>query len=135
MDKTNYNGNYDANFSDLVGKILTKIEGEVGDDTLKLFCSDGSVYQMHYYLDCCASCTLEDVCGDLADLIGSPILKAEESSSNKNPPGVTKEYQDSFTWTFYHLATIKGYVTLRWYGESNGYYSESVTFERLENAA
>ncbi|WP_458249914.1 hypothetical protein [Bacillus paranthracis] len=28
---------------------------------------------------------------------------------------------------------MKGYVTLRWLGESNGYYSESVDFVQLEN--
>lgn len=133
MEK-NYNDTYDAEFSDLVGKTITEITGKVGDETLTSHCVDGSVYQMHYYDDCCASCNLEDVCGDLKDLIGSPIVKAEENSSNENPADAkpeTIEYQDSFTWTFYHLSTVKGTVTLRWYGQSNGYYSESVTFERL----
>ena len=59
-------------------------------------------------------------------LIGEEILLAEEATSNENPKGIKPEYQESFTWTFYKLATRKGYVDIRWYGESNGYYSEAV---------
>ena len=75
------------------------------------------------------------IIGELNDLIGSPITLAEEiiHKQDVNPSGVKiPEYQDSFTWTFYKLATINGYVTIRWYGESNGYYSESVDWGRDE---
>ena len=62
------------------------------------------------------------------------ILLAEEvTHENENPDVIAEipEYQDSFTWTFYKLATIKGSIAIRWYGVSNGYYSESVEFVKI----
>lgn len=114
----------------LVGKTLVKAEED--GDTITFETSDGEVYQLLHEQDCCESVTIEDICGDLDDLVGSPIIEAEEVTSGENPAGIVKEYPDSFTWTFYKMGTAKGFVTLRWYGESNGYYSESVNFIRIK---
>lgn len=116
------------NISKLIGKTLTDIR--VDADQIIFEDDTSQQYKMYHRQDCCEGVYIEDIIGDIKDLIGNPILMAEESTSNENPEGITKEYQDSFTWTFYKLATIKGYVTIRWYGESNGYYSESVEFEK-----
>ena len=122
-----------CNFDKLKGKIVTEIKGcKVGSDEIRFICNDGSEYLMYHVQDCCESVTLEDIAGDVNDLINSEIMLAEEVTSNENPEGVKPEYQDSFTWTFYKLRTINGSVTLRWYGESNGYYSESVDFAKLK---
>lgn len=121
-------------FSVLKGQVLESIIGDVGDDVMLFKCIDGTTYQMYHYQDCCEDVSIEDICGNLNDLIGTPILEAEESTSGDNPPDVdmSDQYQDSFTWTFYKLRTIKGDVTIRWYGSSNGYYSERVSFERTK---
>ncbi len=109
---------------------FSEITGNVGDDEIKFITDDGETYVMYHSQDCCESVQVEDISGDFSDLIGSPILEAEcITNSEDNSP----EYAESFTWTFYKLGTIKGYVTIRWLGESNGYYSESVDI-RMENA-
>jgi hypothetical protein len=120
-------------FKDLIGKTLTNVEGEVGGESITFTASDGTSYSLHHSQNCCEHVSVEDICGDLSDLVGSPIIEAEESESDQNPEGMPPpEYaDDSFTWTFYKLATAKGRVTIRWYGSSNGYYSESVDFEKV----
>ena len=119
-------------FETLKGAVLTEISGlSEGSDEVTFTTYEGKQYFMYHSQDCCENVQIEDIIGDVDDLLNSPILEAEEVTSTENPEGVTKEYQDSFTWTFYKLGTIKGHVTIRWYGESNGYYSESVNFREL----
>mgnify|MGYP000887116456 CR=1 FL=1 len=115
-------------FSTLLGLTLASIDTQ--DDEIIFTTTDGRVFQMDHAQDCCETVEIESIVGDLNDLIGSPILKAEESTSDTRPESVpAEEYEpESQTWTFYKLATIKGYVDIRWYGASNGYYSESVDF-------
>lgn len=114
---------------ELLGRTMRSVTRN-GNETIDFECIDGTRWQMYYDPDCCASCNIEDVVGDLDDLVGSPIAMAEESTNSDNPR--ESEYPDeSFTWTFYRFATVKGYVTVRWYGSSNGYYSESASFRRV----
>lgn len=97
--------------------------------------ADGVKYVMGYEADCCASCEITDLNGDLSDLVGVPITLANESYDE--PEGWIPDTYDemgTWTWTFYRLATCKGHVDIRWFGSSNGYYSESVSFYRLEPA-
>lgn len=118
--------------SELLGKTLTEISKD--NDSITFMTSEGVMYKMFHDQDCCEDVRIEDIEGDLNDLIGSPILQAEESTNSTDTFGKI-EYPDSFTWTFYKLATVKGYVTIRWLGESNGYYSESVDFVKMKPKA
>ncbi|AGY48526.1 hypothetical protein Spock_126 [Bacillus phage Spock] len=117
--------NEDFEFEELVGKTFTRIKNERSDE-LVFYDTDGEIYVMYHQQDCCESVYIEDIDGDLDDLLNSPILMAEAVSESGND----SDYGTS-TWTFYKIATIKGTVTLRWLGESNGYYSESVDFVRV----
>jgi hypothetical protein len=116
-------------FESLKGKVITELLGlEDGSEVVKFICSDGTEYNMYHDQDCCENVRIIDVVGDINDLIGEPLLLAEESTSNEEQEDIKIGDYDSGTWTFYKLATRKGYVDIRWLGESNGYYSESVDF-------
>lgn len=117
-----------------LGKTFIEIKGKVGNKELEFTLEDGSKYVMYHSQDCCEDVLIEDITGDLQDLIGSPIIRAEEASSNKSLPGqdLSDVWYDSFTWTFYKLATRKGYVDIRWLGTSNGHYSERVDIREVK---
>lgn len=110
------------------------------DESLTFVTSDNKKYKMYHPQDCFEEVSIEDIVGDLDDLIGSPILMAEKITHDKEiPEGLTNPRKDedydggqSFTWTFYKFATIKGSVTIRWFGNSNGYYSEEVEFKEID---
>lgn len=116
--------------SDFVGQTFSSITVNENKEDVLFICEDGDRYKMLHHQDCCESVLLEDVQGDLSDLLNHPITLAEKRTNSDNPK---TDWAESFTWTFYVLATIKGYVTIRWYGESNGYYSEEVDIVELKN--
>lgn len=135
---------------DLVGMTMDHVTGKVGDERMTFAAVGGRTFAFWHEQDCCESCSIEDIAGDLSDLCGSPILMAEEVSSLDGFDGLAEATErfgyawgsetkktppDSYTWTFYKFATVKGYVTVRWFGSSNGYYSESVTFGEVSECS
>jgi hypothetical protein len=121
------------NLQDLQGRVLSKVV-QLGDDELRFHLTDDYYVKMYHSQDCCESVTIEDIVGDLDDLVGTPLLMVEESVSHDNDHDDSKSYSydDSNTWTFYRFRTIKGSVDIRWHGSSNGYYSESVDIAIVE---
>lgn len=125
----------EVQFSDMLGKTFEKVyqqDSGIGDsDALVFQVSDDERYAMLYQQECCARCSIEDICGSLDDLIGTPIVRAEENSNEEKEPESFSHSDNSHTWTFYRIGTNKGTVVIRWYGSSNGYYSETPCFERI----
>lgn len=118
------------NLSDIIGKTFESVTGLAeGSDEIIFKFTDGTVYKMYHDQDCCESVQVDDVCGDLDDLIGGVVVDAREDTNSEDPLHLDSKYLESFTWTFYNIQTTKGHVNIRWLGESNGYYSESVDFK------
>lgn len=121
-----------SSFGELAGCTIVSVDGcERGSERITFTLDDGRQCRLFHMQDCCECVQVEDVVGDINNLIRSPVLMANELSPNDGQK--LNECDDSFTWTFYDIATKKGAVTIRWYGSSNGYYSESVDFDWLPN--
>jgi hypothetical protein len=134
----------EVRFTDLLGSIITKIEN-IKDKALVFYVEneygndkEDEIFYMSHSQECCEDVYIESITGDIDDLIGLPILRAAEAVSIMELSQEKIEALDSETdnhekmlWTFYKLSTIKGYVDIRWQGNSNGYYSVSVDFVRI----
>lgn len=116
--------------SDLIGKTVLRVKNHDNEE-ITFDCADGSRYKMCHLQDCCEDVRIdvriEEIHGDLQDLVGKIIVAREDT-------GEWVDTQQSATWTFYNLATCNGWVTIRWLGESNGYYSEEVDFIQIKSS-
>ena len=107
----------------LIGQTIRHI----GFDQWSLqFVTDEFSYLLKHNQECCENVYIEDITGDMSDLIDQIIMKAE----CREDSGWKAEVREQHTYTFYHLATVKGYVDIRFNGISNGNYSTSVDIIR-----
>jgi hypothetical protein len=131
----------------LVGSVLVEhatIDNIVGFTPIKITVSsvkqeiifdfsNGYTAIFYHEEDCCEYVAIDDICGDFDDLVGHPILVAEERIHNGEKHDSEEPPKDEWdvgtsTWTFYCFRSVGGSVDVRWHGTSNGYYSEAVDF-------
>ena len=122
MDYTNI-VNTQKGMAQMLGKTFVKVTGSVDGDAMLFETATGERFMFAHQQDCCETVRINDIVGDLEDLVGEPLLISEEVKGATEPD---EEHYESYSYTFYKFATRKGYVDVRWLGESNGYYSESV---------
>ena len=91
---------------------------------------EGDIYIMCHLQDCCEDVWIESInySSGVNSLINRDIFKADENIIEYPGEGGGDE---SSTITFYLLATIDGFMEIRWCGESHGYYSEKVDLIKL----
>ena len=111
--------NQAINIDQIKGMTITAVVYKETSESLLIHLNT-HVLEMIHHQDCCETVYLADVVGSFEDLIGYPLLEVSESTVNTNSEDM------SSTATYYNFNTVKASVQLRWIGESNGYYSETV---------
>lgn len=122
----------DSSVSDMLGLTMAEVVVDEVTQRVLFVATTGEAWVLMHFRDCCEDVSIESVVGDPQDLVGHPLLRSEESTSGDPPLPEDDTYgSHSHTWTFYRFATVKGDVDIRWLGQSNGYYSESVSCVRV----
>ena len=120
-------GKSEVNFSVLQGLTMEKFVPCREDIRIR---ASGREFLMQHDQDCCEEVGVESVTGCVARAVGEVITDAVVHT-NKDEPGRADEHgyiAESHTWTYYTIRTQSETIVIRWYGSSNGYYSEEVSF-------
>lgn len=112
-----------AKIERLIGVTVKTVR--VTDDQVQMLGTDGTMYMLAHDQDCCEDVFIESIDNDISLLEGQTILEAYESANSDDPPVGARGYSDSYTWTFFHVRTQRDSFTIRFFGSSNGYYSET----------
>ena len=121
-------------YTEFSGKTIQEVRGcKKHSDEVTIKFTDGSCLKFYHRQDCCETILLEDFDATPEDLVSAKIISIEEriSRSNENEIKPLNTCDESYTWSFYVIKTSKFTMTMRWYGESNGWYSETVDIDYL----
>jgi hypothetical protein len=109
----------------LIGQTLSKVISN--EEEIIFYVDNKPIFKSYHMQDCCEDVGLVNTIGNLDDIVGSPIIYADQDEFDGPEP----QYPDSYTWTYQVICTEKGKVRFEWLGTSNGYYSERVHFGRI----
>lgn len=116
-------------FSVLKGLVLESFEEARGPDEIRIQAS-GKKFRMFHDQDCCETVDIESIHfvpeSGKAKMIGETILDAVEYTMLDK-----RSDEGEGTYTYYTLRTDSVTITIRWWGTSNGYYSEEADFCRV----
>ncbi|HBY20802.1 MAG TPA: hypothetical protein DEG71_07310 [Clostridiales bacterium] len=112
-------------FESLLGATL--LDFEELDDRVSFLTDKGRYTLINFESWCGNDCdvSLEDIDGNIYRLFGQKIIFAEEI--------IHSGTDESTCYSFYKLSTNNDSVTLRFYGRSNGYYSENMQLYKENN--
>lgn len=127
----NLNSLLESSKESLVGETITHIDVDESQSEILFTTQSGKQILVHHWQQCCEEVKLAGIDGDIYSLVGWVARDiSEETEEGKSGDG---------TWTKTVLTFRVGglAVVTRWFGESNGYYSENVDFslvvgERLQ---
>ena len=114
----------------ILGQVIKRIAITDDKQSIFFFMQNGDLWEMTHDQECCEVVEIDDIEGEIYEIRYSTLTQAEEVI-NDNPEGYEDDSYYSHTWTFYKFANSNGYVTIKWHGKSNGYYSETVSFKLL----
>jgi hypothetical protein len=117
---------HDVDIGTMVGSVVLRASRDEDSITFE---TDRGTWLLRHERDCCEEVTIEEVNIDLATVAGL-VTRAEEASSvgglHGDAEGKEDAWGDSWTWTFYRFCIGGQDFEARWFGQSNGYYSEDV---------
>jgi archaellin len=111
-----------------INKVVTHID--VDSNRVMITLEDGTKLYFYHYQDCCEHVYIYDWKGDPHQLVGKKLLMIDENN-NDFTDEVNYDPDESYTCTNFRFITNEDTIISRWIGESNGYYSESVTLDIL----
>jgi len=111
----------------LIGEVLTHIDVDSAEDRITLTTQSGKQFLIHHEQDCCESVSITR-CGSAYVGEGIKVQDAREIIESNVPAS------ESATRTIFVInENSYSKIWIEWLGESNGYYSESVSFVEVDS--